>query len=230
MTSSEVSRLTAEHSVVLVGAGQHARSLLGVLAHIGSRVVGLIADRVAPGDTVDGARLLGGLDQVPQIHARYSGVNWLMAIGDNYHRLRIMREIQAACPSAVFSPLVHPSCVIAQDVVLEEGAVVMPGAVLMAACRLGPCSLVNTRGSLDHESTLAEGASLAPGVVTGGRVHIGRRSFVGIGAAIAQGICVGADSVVGAGSLVLQDVADNTLVYGRPAKFVRNRQPDERYF
>ena len=98
-----------------------------------------------------------------------------------------------------------------------------------AGCNLGAGSLVNTRASLDHESSLAGGASLAPGVITGGRVSVGRRAFVGIGSTVAQGVLIGEDSVVGAGSLVLKDVPNNVVVYGRPAKFVRKRQMYDSY-
>jgi sugar O-acyltransferase (sialic acid O-acetyltransferase NeuD family) len=216
--------------VIVVGAGAHARSVLGALADVGCRVVGLVADGSAPDTHIGAAEVLGGLAQAPDICGQHPDARWVMAIGDNYHRLRIMREIQAACPAALFAPLVHPSCVLAPDVVLEEGAVVMPGTVLMAGCRLGAGSLVNTRASLDHESILGEGASLAPGVVTGGRVYVGRRSFVGIGSTLAQGVRIGEDCVIGAGSLVLKDVPDNAVAYGRPAGFVRSRQADEPYF
>jgi sugar O-acyltransferase (sialic acid O-acetyltransferase NeuD family) len=153
-----------------------------------------------------------------------------MAIGDNYHRLRIMMEIKSARPTVVFEPLVHPSCVVAFDVVLGEGTVVMPGAVLMAGCRLGPGCLVNTSASLDHEGSLGEGASLAPDVITGGCVSVGRRAFIGIGSTFTQGLRIDDDSVVGAGSLVLDDVPKNAIVYGRPAKFIRSRRADEPYF
>jgi sugar O-acyltransferase (sialic acid O-acetyltransferase NeuD family) len=224
------SRLQADSSVIVVGAGAHARSILGVLADIGCHIEGLVADGSEPGTLFAGAELLGGLADVSDLCKNLPEVSWVMAIGDNYHRLRIMREMKAACPGAIFPPLVHPSCVIATDVVLESGAVVMPGAVIMAACHLGECSLVNTRSSLDHESSLGAGASLAPGVITAGRVTIGSRSFVAIGSTVSQGISVGDDSVIGAGSLLLQDVPDHSVAYGRPAKIIRKRDADESYF
>ena len=225
-----ISRLTADDTVILVGAGHHARSLLGVIADVGCQVAGLVADGSEPGTKFAGANLLGELNKAAELCARIPAAKWVMAIGDNYHRLRIMREIQALCPQAQFAPLVHPSCVIAPDVILDEGVVVMPGAVVMAACRLRTACLVNTCSSLDHETSLDEGASLAPGAVTTGCVRIGRRSFVGTGATILQGITVGSDSVIGAGSLLLHNVPDTTIAYGQPARNIRTREADEPYF
>jgi len=69
------------------------------------------------------------------------------------HWRRIMNEIQSQQPGVYFPAVVHPSAVLARDVVLDEGVVVMPGAVIMAGCKLGACSLMNTKTSLDHESS-----------------------------------------------------------------------------
>jgi len=216
--------------VVVVGAGGHARSVLGLLQDIGCKVAGLVADGIEPGQMLAGVSLLGGLDKLPEIYSLHPQADWVMAIGDNYRRLRIMNEIRSQQPGVCFPAVVHPSAELAHDVVLDEGVVVMPGAVIMAGCRLDACSLMNTKASLDHESNLAEGASLAPGVTTGGRVQIGRRSFIGLGATIVQGVNVGADTVLGAGSLLLQDLPEKVLAYGQPAKIICSRSVDEPYF
>lgn len=213
-----------------MGAGGHARSMLGVLQDIGCEVIGVIANGVVRPETLAGVGVLGGLAAAAVIHQKYPQAGWVMAIGDNYHRLRIMHEIQASCPAVRFPVVVHPSAVVAADVELAEGVAVMPGAVVMAGCHLGACSLVNTRASLDHESVLAEGAALAPGAVIGGRVRIGRRSFIGIGAVIAQGVAIGADALLGAGALLLQSLPARSVAYGAPAKVVRSRAEDEPYF
>lgn len=215
--------------MIVVGAGGHARSVIGVLQDIGCRIAGTVADGVTPGEVFPGINWLGGLEQAKQVCLRLPTAAWVMAIGDNYHRLRIMHAIQDACPEVVFPPVVHPSAVVSGDVMLEEGAVVMPGAVVMAGCRLGTGSLVNTRASLDHESVLADGASLAPGAITGGRVVIGRSSFVGSGAVLVQGVTVGADTVLGAGSLLLRDLPNGVIAYGHPAAIIRERKEDEPY-
>ena len=230
MISSTASRLTADSSVIMVGAGGHARSVLGVLQDIGCGIVGLVADVARLDQMLAGIEVLGELNVIPEIHSRYPGAVWVMAIGDNYHRLRIMQAICLEVPGVIFPAVMHPSAIVSGDVEIEPGAVIMPGAVVLAGCRLGVCSLINTRASLDHESTLGEGASLAPGVVTGGRATIGRRAFVGIGAMVVQGIQIGADTVVGAGSLLLHDLPEKSVAYGQPARVIRQRAVDEPYF
>ena len=230
MSLSKAIKLQADQPVIVVGAGGHARSVTGVLHDIGCTMAGVLADGGSAGQAWPGIEWLGDLASAEKIYRRLPQAAWVMAIGDNYQRLRILSAIQVACPQAHFPAVVHPSAVISDDAVLAEGVVLMPGAIVMAGCRLGACSLVNTRASLDHESILAEGSSLAPGAVVGGRVSIGRRSFIGIGAVIVPGITVGADAVLGAGALLLQNLPDLTVAYGLPARVVRNRTEHEAYF
>lgn len=192
-------------------------------------MVGAVADGQEENASPSTLPVLGRVPEVARIQLGHPGVFWVMAIGDNYQRLRVMQEIQRACPEAAFPTVVHPAACVAADAGLGEGAIVMPRAILMAGCRLGCCTLVNTGALLDHECQLEEGASLAPGVVTGGRVSIGRRAFIGIGTTIIQGVTVGADSVVGAGSLILRDVPERVVAWGSPARVIRPRREDERY-
>ena len=53
-------------------------------------------------------------------------------------------------------------------------------------------------------------------------VHLKRNCWIGAGASILPGVTVGENAVVGAGSVVTKDVADNTVVAGNPAKFMKN--------
>jgi sugar O-acyltransferase (sialic acid O-acetyltransferase NeuD family) len=221
--------LQADDTAIVFGAGGHARSVVGVLRDIGCGIAGVLADGGRPGEVWPGIEWLGDLAQARAVLQRLPGSVCVMAIGDNYQRLRLLREIQADCPGARFPAVVHPSAVVAGDATLGQGVVLMPGAIVLAGCQLGSFSLVNTRASLDHEGVLAEGASLAPGAVTGGRVSIGRRSFIGMGAVVAQGVRIGDDTVLGAGALLLQDLPDRAVAYGSPARVVRARAVDEAY-
>ena len=49
-------------------------------------------------------------------------------------------------------------------------------------------------------------------------VHIGRNCWLGAGVIVLPGITIGDNSVIGAGSVVTKDVAENSVVYGNPAK------------
>lgn len=52
-------------------------------------------------------------------------------------------------------------------------------------------------------------------------IRICRNAWIGAGAIILPGVTVGQNAIVGAGSVVTKDVADNTIVVGSPARFIR---------
>ncbi len=59
-------------------------------------------------------------------------------------------------------------------------------------------------------------------------VHIKKNAWIGLRAIIGKGVCVGENSVVAAGSVVVEDVPDNTVVGGNPAKVIKTINPNKR--
>lgn len=54
-----------------------------------------------------------------------------------------------------------------------------------------------------------------------GKITIGDAAWIGANAIILPGVRIGRNAIVGAGALVLDDVPDNTVVTGKPAKIRR---------
>lgn len=52
-------------------------------------------------------------------------------------------------------------------------------------------------------------------------VSIGSDCFIGGGSVIGPGVCIGNQVIVGAGSVVSEDVPDNCIVVGNPARPIR---------
>jgi carbonic anhydrase/acetyltransferase-like protein (isoleucine patch superfamily) len=67
----------------------------------------------------------------------------------------------------------------------------------------GPCTTSNVA-----QLSLARAASV-------------KATYIGMGAIVIDHITVGSHSVVGAGAVVIQDVPDNAVVVGVPAKVVK---------
>lgn len=74
---------------------------------------------------------------------------------------------------------------------------------------------------------LSEGHPISPKdrhALTAGRIHIKKNAWIGANATILQGVTIGENSVVAAGAVVSQDVPDNTIVGGIPAKIIKTIQ------
>ena len=94
---------------------------------------------------------------------------------------------------------------------------------------MGDFTIINTKAAIDHDGTMMRFSSLAPGVTAGGNVTIGEFSAISIGASIKHNISIGNHAVIGAGSVVLNNCNNNVIMYGVPAKEIRNREVGERY-
>lgn len=180
-------------------------------------IVGLV-DREGTGRKLCGYSVLGSSDELPAIAARLGVGGYVLGIGSNAVRRRVVELMGERAPAVKATSAVHPSATIGRDVEIGDGTVVMAGAIINPSCRIGRACVINTGASLDHDSRMASFASLAPGAVVGGGCDIGEEAWVGIGATVVQQICIGARATVGAGSTVLHDVEPDVVVIGTPAR------------
>lgn len=143
----------------------------------------------------------------------------LIAVGDNPARMSLARRAVEA--GFELTTLIHPRAVVAQDAFLAAGCVVMAGAVVNSAARIGANAVLNTSCSVDHECDVGASASICPGAHLAGNVRVGAAAWIGIGASIREGITIGDRAVIGAGAVVVNDIPEDSLAYGVPARVAR---------
>ena len=197
--------------VYVVGAGGHARVVVGLLEAAGRSVAGLFDDDPArAGTEVLGVPVLG-----PALAFAGEGAEAVLAIGGNAARRAVADRLAGRFRWAT---VVHPVAWVHRSVRLGEGTVVFAGAVVQPEARLGAHVVVNTAASVDHECVVGDLAQIAPGARLAGNVHVDEGAFVGIGASVVQGRRIGAWSTVGAGAVVVRDVPPGVTVVGVPAR------------
>ena len=165
-----------------------------------------------------GGHILGGEEQLDElVQQGVSHIICAISIG----RVRLQLTDLARAKGIELATAIHPHAVIASGVPIGAGTIIMAGAVVMPGSRLGENVIISTCASVDHECIIADGAWINVGARLGGRIILEEAATVEIGAIVAGGVRIGADSVVGAGSLVLHDIPNGVLAYGRPAKMIR---------
>jgi sugar O-acyltransferase (sialic acid O-acetyltransferase NeuD family) len=216
--------------VIVIGGSDQGRQVIDIIEEVGgAEIVGVLDRGASEGEVVAGYAVLGSDEDLARCAESSRAAAFVVAIGDNFARHRVLTRELARCPDLEPMRVVHPSAVISRSADIGGGSIIMAGAVVSNGCRVGTGALLATRSSLDHDCALGECASLAPGVSTGGGVRIGDRTAVGLGANVIHGAAIGSDTVVGAGALVLDDIPDCVISYGVPARVVRTRNPDEPY-
>lgn len=217
-------KLPLLQKIIIVGAGGHASSVANVAQSAGYDIVAFV-------DKNKAGQNFMGRDVVAECSAIESWFNFFLAIaiGDNFTRQHVYQDLNACCPTLKYPVLVHRSATISNYSKIGAGTIVMPGALVGPNSVVGKFCLLNTRSSIDHDTTMLDFSSLAPGAVTGGKVSIGLRSNVAIGATLINGVSIGDDTIVGANSLLNSNLPDNVVAYGHPAKIVRHRKSDDPY-
>lgn len=217
-------------NIVIVGSSGHAKVIIDVVEkERRHNIVGLIDASRKVGETTLGYSVLGVEADLPRLMAAYDLKGIIVAVGDNNVRAHVAAKIVDICPGLPFVSAVHPTASIGKETTIGIGTVIMSGAVVNPCCQVGQLCIVNTKASLDHDSVMGDFSSLAPGVTTGGDCRIGSYSAVSIGAVLRHGITIGEHCVVGGGSFVLKNVDSFSVVYGAPAKKIRDRQKDDKY-
>lgn len=133
-------------------------------------------------------------------------------------KAEIRQELMECFRGRSFPTLIHPSAVVAEDVVIDEGSVVMAGAVINPGARLGRGVIINTCSSVDHDCDIGDFVHISVGAHLSGTVRIGKGSWIAVGASIANNVNICPWCIIGAGAVVIRSIEEAGTYVGVPAK------------
>ncbi|SFX01159.1 MULTISPECIES: acetyltransferase [unclassified Pseudomonas] len=209
-------------SVVLIGAGGHAKVLLSLATSAGFDVIGVCAPEFKSKEVKEwrGVEVLGDDGCIEQLDPAEVGlINGIGQVTHNNFREIIFKHYRAKGFS--FPVLVHPCASVDSTANLGQGVQVMAGATIQADCDIGENTIINTRASIDHDCNVYANVHIAPGAVVCGGCTICEGAFVGAGATIVQSLTVGKNSVIGAGSVLVRSLPADRISLGAKPHITR---------
>lgn len=124
---------------------------------------------------------------------------------------------------------IEPGAIIREQVEIGERAVIMMGAVINIGAVIGEGSMIDMGAILGGRATVGKNCHIGAGAVLAGVIEpasaqpviIEDGVLVGANAVVIEGVRVGKNAVVAAGAVVTQDVPENAVVAGCPARVIK---------
>lgn len=210
--------------VVVFGAGGHAKVVIDILKQDARYKIAAVLSKNTELKTFQNLPHFFYDSEIIQTYSR-----GIVAIGDNFLRSEVVKQIISINPEFQFINAIHPKAVVAGDCTMGKGNVLMAGAVVNSGSAIGNHVILNTHSSVDHDVMLESFCSIAPGAILGGNCSVGSFTAISLGARLIHGINIGSHTIIGAGALVLKDIPDYSVAYGSPCKIIRKRFAGEKY-
>jgi len=212
--SATIEPFSGTTSVYVFGAGGHGKVVLDVLLSENKYVIKGILDDAPQSDSLFEIPIKKNFNR-KKLQAR----NCIVAIGDNAIRKRIVTTLDTN-----FIMTIHPNAIVSKFAKIGPGTQIMAAAVVNPAAVIGNHCIINTGAIVEHDCKLEDYVHVAPNACLGGNVTVGEKTLVGIGATIIPNVKIGKNVSIGAGTVVLQDVPDNAVVVGVPARIIKYQE------
>lgn len=182
-------------TVVLVGAGGHAKGVVEALELSGRPVV-IYVDPIRA-NWLKAAHQIDDAAVEPSAGALAMGVGGVAPDALKSRLALLARYLDRGFDAP---PVIHPMAVVSGKAHLAPGVIALAGAVIQPDARVGRGALINTGAIVEHDSVIGEGAHIGPGAVVLGGVTIGACCMIGAGAVVLPGAAVPAMTTVAAAS------------------------------
>ena len=126
---------------------------------------------------------------------------------------------------------IEPGAIIREQVEIGKNAVIMMGAVINIGAVIGEGTMIDMGAILGGRATVGKNCHIGAGAVLAGVIEPASATpviveddvLVGANAVVIEGIHIGRNAVVAAGAVVIEDVPENAVVAGCPARVVKQK-------
>ena len=126
---------------------------------------------------------------------------------------------------------IEPGALIRENVTIGKNAVIMMGAVINIGAIIGEGTMIDMGAVLGGRATVGKNCHVGAGAVLAGVIEPASATpvivedgvLIGANAVVIEGVHIGAGAVVAAGAVVIEDVPENAVVAGCPARVIKQK-------
>lgn len=217
--------------IAIFGTGGNCVDILDAIAEInaasGERVYDCLGffddDPAKQGKTFLGAPVIGPLSMAKE----FTDCAFVFGIGSvsNYwKRHEILARI--GIEDERYETIVHPTASVSRSASLGHGTVVLQHVTIATNVSIGKHVYILPNSVISHNAVISDFTCITGGVCISGNVRVGHNCYLGTNSAIKGGLSIGNYALLGMGSVALEDVPDDSVFVGNPARFLRRARPD----
>jgi len=209
--------INKEHPYIILGAGGHAKVIIDILRSLNCHIAGIISPTIAEGSFFKGIKYLGSDKILKEFTVeKYYFVNALGSINNTFPRTQLFQLYsQYQC---IFPKIIHPQAVISKSAIIKNGVHILAGSIIGPDVKINENVIINTQSIIEHDCVIGSHSHVASGATLCGNINIGNNVHIGAGSTINQDLSIGDSSVIASGAVVTQNIGQNCLAAGVPAK------------
>ena len=195
-------------SLILIGAGGHARSCIDVIEQQSKyEIAGLIGLPEQLRSKLLGYEIFAEDSELEAVRRTFPNV--LITVGQIKTAAIRKRLYQRVVSLGFLLPnIVSPTAHVSRHANIGDGTIVMHGAIVNAGAQIGRNCIINTNSLIEHDVIIGDHCHVSTGAIINGSVRVGSGSFIGSGSVIKEGVAVGKGCVVGFGVMLRQTLAN----------------------
>lgn len=164
-------------------------------------------------------KLFNSYSLLPELLSR--STHFVVAIGNEHGYLRSAISIKLTSLGLQPINLISQYAVIDKTAELGDGLQIMSGCNVHKFTKINNFSILNTSSTIDHECSIGTGVHVMGSAALAGDITVENYVSVGTNATILPSLVIGEHAQIGAGSVVLKNVAQQSVMVGVPAVLLR---------
>lgn len=215
-------------NLIVLGGSGIGMIAISIAKELGTYTIGGFLNDVVPVGSLIGKYekypVIGTTADLPKFLENEENEFFIAYVGMQQEQSVFEKIVSLNIPSNRLATLIHPSANVPKGMCkIGNGVLMAPLSQLSPDTTLEDNSMMLANSFLGHDSTLKRFAHIASNATVGANVTVGRACHIGTNSTVRERTVIGDFCLVGSGSVVLNDVEDNSIVVGNPAKLLRKK-------